>query len=375
MDDDSEYPTDFEDLEIIYEDGVEPIEDLLDEVDINDDQYVDTEVIDLSQLTFSKHKKSVFCSDLSSDNRLAITGGEDDMAYLWNTNDGQIIFECTGHKDSVTEVCFNKDNNYIATGDMSGMIQVWSAKEYKLIWCFEGDDMEALFWHPIANILFCCCHSGDIYMWQIPQGNCKVFASPSGSPTSCAKILPSGKELLAGYEDGQLRLWNLKETAVVWNNPQFKSVTSLDINKDGTLAVIAPDGKVVRISDGKVLSEILPDNETAIEAALFNNDFGIIVTGSLSGQLCVWETGKYILRHQARIEAAVTLLKWGPNGKIFIGATDGATYVCDVKTCSLIETLTGHKADILSVSVFIDGLKVLSTSDDGTAKIFNVKST
>lgn len=377
MDEDLDLPGDSEDIEIIYSDGEdedEAIENVLEEIDLNADENVEVEVVDLSCLTFNKHKKSVFSSDLSQDDQIAVTGGEDDMAYLWRTNDGQVLYECTGHKDSVTEVCFNPDSTYVATGDMSGMIQVWSTKEYKLLWCFEGDDMESLFWHPVANVLFCCCHSGDIYMWQIPQGNCKVFTSPSGSPTSCAKLLPSGKDLLAGYEDGHLRLWNLKETSVEWSNTQMRTVTGLDINKDGTLAIVAPEGKVVKLSDGKIISEILIDGETEIETALFHNEYDIIVTGSLSGVLCVWETGKFVLRHQARIEAAVALLKWGPNGKIFIGATDGAIYVCDVKTCSLVETLTGHKKDILSISVFKDGLKMLSTSDDGSAKIFNVKS-
>lgn len=377
MDNDLNLPSDSEDIEIIYfdgEDDVEAIEQIFEEVDIDDEEPVEAEVIDLSSLTFSKHNKSVFSSDVSKDDRIAITGGEDDMAYLWSTQDGQILFECTGHKDSVTEVCFNHDNSYVATGDLSGMIQVWSTKEHKLVWCFEGDDVESLFWHSMANVLFCCSHSGDIYMWQIPQGNCKVFTSPSGFPTSCAKLLHSGKELLAGYENGQLKLWNLKETSVVWSNTEMKSITNIDINKESTLAVIAPEGKIVKLSDGKIISEILPDGETEIEIGLFHSELGVVVTGSLSGQLCVWETGKYVLRHQARIEAAVTLLKWGPNGKIFIGATDGAIYVCNVKTCSLIETLTGHKQDILSISVFKDGLRVLSTSDDGTAKIFNVKS-
>lgn len=375
MDEDFDLASGSDDIEVIYldEEGEDAIEDILDEVDINDTDNVEEEVVDLSILTFSNHKKSVFCSDLSSDDQIAVTGGENDLAYLWRTSNGQVLFECTGHKDSVTEVCFNNDSTYVATGDMSGMIQVWSVKEQKLVWCFEGDDLESLFWHSVANVLFCCSHSGDIYMWQIPQGNCKIFTSPTGLPTTCAKLLPSGKELLAGYEDGQLRLWNLKETSVRWSNTQMKTVTSLDINEEGTLVIVAPEGKVLKLSDGKVIAEVLSDGETEIETGLFHSEFGIIVTGALSGKLCVWETGKYVLRHEARIEAAVTLLKWGPSGKIFIGATDGAIYVCDVKTCSLIETLTGHKEDILSISVFKNGLKVLSTSDDGTAKIFNVK--
>ncbi|KAJ8951180.1 hypothetical protein NQ314_007720 [Rhamnusium bicolor] len=375
--DEFDLPEDLEDVEVIYSDGEdeENIEDMLDEVNIDENgEEIEAEIIDLALLTFTKHSKSVFSSDLSNDSQLAITGGEDDMAYLWNTNNGEIIFECTGHKDSVTEVSFNHDNHYIATADMGGMIQVWSVKDKKLVWCFEGDDMEWLSWHPLANVLFCGCHSGDIYIWQIPQGNCKVLASPNNSPSSCGKVLPNGKQLLAGYEDGQLRLWNIKETSVEWSNSGNLPVTNIDVNIDGTLAIVIPGSVIIKLSDGKPTSTLLPDGENEIESALFNSELAIVATGSLSGQLCVWELGRQVLRHQAKIECAVTLLKWGTNGKIFIGATDGAVYVCDVKSGTLLETLTGHRTDILSISVFKEGSKILTTSDDGTAKIFNVKS-
>nr|CAH7724697.1 unnamed protein product [Callosobruchus chinensis]CAH7751496.1 unnamed protein product [Callosobruchus chinensis] len=374
--DDLDIPDDeLEDIEVIYSDGEDDFEQQPTENMIEDtnEEEIETEVIDLSILTFSKHTKSVFCSDVSKNGQVAVTGGEDDIAYIWDTDSGDVLFECTGHKDSVTEASFSYDGQYVVTGDMAGMIQVWSIDQRKLVWCFEGDDMEWLFWHSKANVLLCGCHSGDVYVWHIPQGNCKVLPSPHNTSATCAKLLPNGKQLLVGYEDGNLQLWNIKETTAEWNNSQFTTVTNLDVNEEGTLAVVAPSASIIKLTDGKVTSTLLPNEETEIEVATFNKDSGVVATGSLSGQLCVWEVGKHALRHQARIECAVTVLKWGPGTKIFVGATDGAVYVCDVKTGSLLETLTGHKADVLSISVLNEGKRILTTSDDGTAKIFNVK--
>nr|CAI5850925.1 unnamed protein product [Callosobruchus analis] len=374
--DDLDIPDDeLEDIEVIYSDGEgdfeeQPAENMIE--DANEEE-IEAEVIDLSILTFSKHTKSVFCSDVSSNGQLAVTGGEDDIAYIWDINSGDVLVECTGHKDSVTEASFNYDGQYVVTGDMAGMIQVWSVEQKKLVWCFEGDDMEWLFWHSKANVLLCGCHSGDVYVWHIPEGKCKVLPSAHNASATCAKLLPNGKQLLVGYEDGNLQLWNIKETTAEWNNSQFTTVTSLDINEEGTLAVVAPSSTIVKLADGKVTATLLPNEETEIEVATFNKETGVVATGSLSGQLCVWEVGKQALRHQARIECSVTVLKWGPGAKIFVGATDGAVYVCDVKTGLLLETLTGHKADVLSISVLNDGKRILTTSDDGTAKVFNVK--
>ncbi|KAL1491630.1 hypothetical protein ABEB36_012199 [Hypothenemus hampei] len=377
MDDFDDLPEDLDDVEVIYSDGEEdeePIEDdFHEDIPISSDDLAG-EVIDLSQLTFNGHGNSVFSSDVSKDQTLAVTGGEDDMAYLWNTSTGEVVFECTGHKDSVTEVCFNHNDQYIATGDMAGMIQVWSVQEKKLVWCFEGDEIGWLLWHPMSNILFAGCQTGDIYIWQIPSGNCKILPSPANVSCTCGKILPNGKQLLAGYENGQIRLWDIKETNAIWTNvTDNDSVNGLDLNQDGSLVITAPKANVLKMSDGKAIGNVLIEGESEIEAAIFNNDLNVIITGSLSGQLGVWQLGKFVLRHQARIEASVTVLKLGTFNRVFVGATDGGVYVCDAKAGTLLDVLTGHKRCILSVTVFSDGNRVLTTSDDGTAKIFGLK--
>lgn len=372
--DDFDLPEDLQDVEVIYSDGEgedeDSIEHMLDEVAIDDDDEIETEIIDLSTSTFQKHSSAVFSSALSKDDKIGVTGGEDDVGYVWDLDSCDVIFECSGHKDSVIEVSFNFDSSFVATADMSGMVQVWSISEKKLVWCNEGDDIEWLTWHPAANVLFCGCHSGDIYLWQIPRGNCKVLAAKTNFSTNCGQVLPNGKQLLAGYEDGYIRLWNIKDCTVEWSNNQSKSVTNLDINREGTLVILSPESRLIKLTDGRTISILLPERETEIETAIFNSKLGIIATGSISGQLCVWEIGRQSLRHQARIECAVTVMKWGPDGKIFVGATDGAVYVCDAKTGTLLETLTGHKSDILSISVFKHTNKILTTSEDGTAKIF-----
>ena len=39
---------------------------------------------------------SVFCINVSSIKSLAVTGGEDDVAYVWNVLNGDRVFTCTG---------------------------------------------------------------------------------------------------------------------------------------------------------------------------------------------------------------------------------------------------------------------------------------
>ncbi|XP_023014115.2 LOW QUALITY PROTEIN: angio-associated migratory cell protein [Leptinotarsa decemlineata] len=377
MDDDFE-PEDHQE-EVIYLDEVQEVsvEEYIEDLDISvdDEPECQPEIIDLSVLTFQNHKKSsVFCSDLTNDGQLAITGGEDDTAFLWKTENGEVVFECTGHKDSVVEVCFNFDNQYVATGDMKGMIQVWNVQEKTLVWCHEcDDDLEWLFWHPLTNVLFCGSRNGDVSVWQIPQGNCKMLYAHNNSPALCSKLLPDLKHILVGYENGQLKLWIIRECKTC--GPSIcLDLPTMDIDKEGTLAIVAPGSILVKLADGKIITTLLAGGETDVEEVLFNKELGNVATGSISGKLCVWELGHHVLRHEANIQCAVTVMKWGSNCKIFIGASDAAVYVCDVKTGTLLHKLTGHKSEILSISVFKNcSNQILTTSDDGTAKIFNIK--
>lgn len=39
---------------------------------------------------------SVFCVNIASSGVLAVTGGEDDKAFVWQLDSGKVVLECTG---------------------------------------------------------------------------------------------------------------------------------------------------------------------------------------------------------------------------------------------------------------------------------------
>lgn len=232
--------------------------------------------------------------------------------------------------------------------------------------------MEWLMWHPMLNVLYCGCQSGFVYIWHIPSERSKILPAPSNVAVTCGKAIPNSKHLLCGYANGEIRLWDISTSSVVWVNRDSSSVSSLDVSDDGALAIAAPSALVVKVADGKTVRKTLSEGKTEIEVAIFDNQLGVIVTGSLTGQLCVWQMGTYALRHEIQIEVPVTLLRRGPEDHVIVGTTEGVVYTCNIKTGTLDEALTGHRADILSITMFQDRKRVVTTSDDGTAKIFQL---
>ena len=74
--------------------------------------------------TASFSPNSVFSVSLDPTGSVAVSGGEDDKAFVWKVADGSVLFECGGHSDSVVCVAFNHDGSMVATGDMAGLIKV-----------------------------------------------------------------------------------------------------------------------------------------------------------------------------------------------------------------------------------------------------------
>ncbi|GMS90047.1 hypothetical protein PENTCL1PPCAC_12222, partial [Pristionchus entomophagus] len=193
-----------------------------DDEDGDDDQSTSGQGLpDDSVGTLECHQKDVFAV-ATSGSRWMATGGEDDRALLFDLekSESEPVLEIT-HTDSVTYVAFNKGETLLASGDMSGKIYITELSTLqRRIELDDCSDLEWLFWHHTSDILFAGDKEGLVWMWLI-GGNgvaqSKIYSAGSGARCTCGVLLPDGKRLLAGYEDGNLRLWALKDQSHVSN--------------------------------------------------------------------------------------------------------------------------------------------------------------
>ncbi|XP_072539040.1 angio-associated migratory cell protein [Salminus brasiliensis] len=344
---------------------------------------------DDSELTFSKHTGSVFCISLDPVmNNLAITGGEDDKAYVWSVANGEVLFECTGHKDSVTCAGFSHDSKLVSSGDMSGLIKVWKIETKEEIWSFEVGDLEWLQWHPGALVLLAGTADGNVWMWKIPSGECKTFQGPNCQATS-GKILPDGKRMMVGYEDGTLRLWDLKQGNAIHvikgHDGHQGPLTSIECNKDGTLVLTGSvDGqaKLVNTSTGKVLgsfsvgnsevkSAVEEQDSNSVESVGFCNVLPLIAVAYLDGTLAIYDLSTQNLRHRCKHEVGIVNLQW-EDESAFVATCNlgGAVTLWDARSGNMVSEYRGHSAEILDFTLNREGSIAVTAGGDHKAKVF-----
>lgn len=185
--------TSMEEDGIIYLDEMEEVQ--LEDLMEGEEDYTEMEPPeDHAALVFDKHIGSVFCCNFHPEGKLAVTGGEDDKAYVWYTETGQVLMECDGHKDSVIFTEFSYDGAYLATGDMSGVIRVWKCnleanqqQPWPVVFEYEVDDLTLGLWHFGARVLIIGTVTGDLFIFKIPSGETKVLQG-FNIKVECAKV-------------------------------------------------------------------------------------------------------------------------------------------------------------------------------------------
>lgn len=345
---------------------------------------------DDSELTFSKHTGSVFCVSLDpATNSMAVTGGEDDKAFVWRVSDGEVLFECTGHKDSVTCAVFSHDSSMVATGDMSGIIKVWKVETREEIWSFEAGDLEWLEWHPCAPVLLAGTDDGHMWMWKIPSGDCKTFPSSACQATS-GKVLPDGKRAVVGYEDGSVRVWDLKQGNAIHvikgQDGHQGALTCLACNKDGSLVLTGSvDGfaKLINTVTGKVIGSFSmegggkakgskdEEESNSVESVGFCNVLPLIAVAYLEGTLAIYDLSTQVMRHRCQHEAGLVHLQWEESSSVVSTCClDGALRLWDARSGNMVSEYHGHTAEILDFTVNREASLAVTASGDNQAKVF-----
>ncbi|CAM8891639.1 unnamed protein product [Rhodiola kirilowii] len=351
---------------------------------------------DDSMHTFTGHSGELYtvvCSP--TDPSLVATGGGDDKCFLWKIGQGDWAFELLGHGDSVSTLAFSNDGLLLASGSLDGVIKVWDIPSGNLKCTLDGPagGIEWLRWHPRGHVLLAGSEDSTLWMWNADRGGAylNMFTGHASSVT-CGDFTPDGKLICSGSDDAALRVWNPQTgdtIHVVRGHPYHtQGLTCMAMkaaSADSSLAITGSnDGSVhiVNINTGKVVTSLISHmdpahTETAhsdsVECVGFAPSSPWAATGGLDNKLIIWDLDHSVPRSICDHPDGVTCLRWlGSSRYIATGCVDGKVRVWDSLSGLCARTFSGHSHAIQVFAVSSNLDFIVSSSLDGTARVFEV---
>ena len=163
------------------------------------------------------HSDTVYGLEFSADGKLLASASADKFAKVWDVETGKHVQSFEGHTHHVMDVTWKADRTLLASAGADNAIKVWNAEtgEQARTISTYGKQVTSLSFVGLQDNLLSSSGDRRVFLHAASNGN-PVREFP-GSPDYVyrAAATPDGTIVAAGCEDGNLRIWNGADAAVV----------------------------------------------------------------------------------------------------------------------------------------------------------------
>ena len=302
--------------------------------------------------------------------------------------------------DGVTSVAFSPDGQWLATGDLSGFVNLWEVANGRQLWRAEGhtnaekrDHFNCIYSVAFSSHGKMLASGGlgcTIKIWDTRTGQC-LRAFPEDTKEDCSVVFsPNGSILASGGFKPIVRLWNAQTGECLKTlRGNISTINAIAFSPDGKILATGDDGRVVKLWDvgtGECL-KTLQDSAglKSVYSVAFSPDGSTLAIGDLKNHgkgrmVKLWDisTGEYsatILQHD--FHSTIHSVAFAQtNNLLASGDENGKIVLWDVKTQKYIKTLQGCAYRINSVAFSPDDRTIASGGNniDGIVEIWDIET-
>ncbi|NES07355.1 MAG: WD40 repeat domain-containing protein [Okeania sp. SIO2F4] len=253
----------------------------------------------------------------SPDGKILVTGyyyGMDSIVELWSLETRTLLATLPGYGEcKVSSVVFSGDGKILASsGEISGSIDLWSWKKIGDILACSGktDTPIELFLYPTTltgheSQVLCLAFSGDgktlasgdmdgvIKLWSVETGKSVVTITTDEDGVDVVAFSPDGKTLASIDGTGStIKLWLVETGELVATLCEHESSTyTLAFNPDGMTLASGGSDKTIKLWSVETggLVATLSGHESCIYALAFSSDGLTLASGSNDGIIKLWQ--------------------------------------------------------------------------------------
>lgn len=377
------------------------------------------------QLSVAGHTGPIKALDFREDGKRIASAGQDGTIRVWSLP--QPALPLAGHTMPVQTAASTADGKLIATASADNFIRLWKPEGGAATAILAGHEQ------PVHSIGFRAdgkeAVSGDaagfLRFWDVGLAKAAAAAGAHDGPIRTLAYHPTASQLLTGSDDGTIKLWTLPIVPPTLLAGHTEAVQAVAVSRDSRLAVTGGADSQVRVfaTDAFDKPGVLAEQPGPVTALDFSADNSLIVSGSATGFVKAWTAADSVAAFQWQAHAgpitgvatfpvekadadSPLLATTGEDGTLRIWnrpqpakpvesfaqkitnlvtskdgkrlATSGllngrpAVVVRDQKSGSRIATLLGHAAAVRAIQFSADGTKLITGSDDKTARVWDL---
>ncbi len=297
-----------------------------------------------------QHPDGVFTAAFTPDGQTVVTGGGDRIIRVWDISTGQEIASLGGHRLPILSLAVSPDGTLLASGD--------------------GDINGA---------------AGVVKLWDLKQRRelATLPAHEQGAPSLA--FAPNGRVLASASWSGIIRLWDVasRERLAVMNS-HTSGVGRISFSPRGDLLASASNDRTVKLWDATSGKErgTLRGHTDVVQAMDFAPDGSTIASGSRDQTVRLWDVNTPTARLVIPAGSPVHFVSFAPRGKVVLsghtetqdGRSHGVLKLWNTATGELIDTIPVHSLQVGNALFSPDGKRLLTTSWDRTAKLWDVNT-
>jgi WD40 repeat protein len=284
--------------------------------------------------------KTVWSASFSPDGARVLTASKDGKARILDPT-GRVL-HVLRHPVAVVNAAFSPDGTLVFTDDLDGTVRVWRTGSAALVRVARHVTAGPLAFSRDGRLIAAPTAAGAISIRNAAT-LAELRELKRGGPFTAASFSPDGRLIATAGEDGDARIWDARNGALVRLLSGHEDVvTSIRFSPDGKFLVTASrdhDARVWDVATGQT-TELLRSHFGPVFGASFSPDGRWVVTaGPLSAGLWPVSNGQ-LLTFLYGPKEALTSASFSPDGKrILTSSRDGSvwTYFCEV--CGGIDAL------------------------------------
>jgi len=342
------------------------------------------------QYSLEGHTDSVSGVALAADGRLAISSSLDKTLRVWDLELRKCLRVLRGHADMVNGVALSADGCRALSAGCDHTLRVWDVEKGYCNSLLKGHKVwvEGVAVTPDRRRVVSASMDKTLRVWDVQRWACERVLEGHEFWVLDVAVTADGKRAISGGFDKTVRLWDLDNgecVSVLHGHTDL--IWSVAITQDGKLAFSGGgDGdRTVRVWDletGECL-KVLQGHVGPINCVAVTPSGGLLASagGNENGpRIWNWKTGecrRLVQEDNTRYQGAVDWMQsvaLSRNGRLAVSSSGSVICIWDIESglCQIV--LAGHTLAITNVLFGEDGGRVVSTSLDGTVRVWSLQT-